>query len=175
MTTAAPTPNTPSNWSSYGTGVSGTVFALAASPTHTFFGGRFTVPGMSNLVRWDGFSMLPVGISPDNDVLALWYSADINTLFISGIFSNVGGVAAQYIAKWNGTWYAFPAGMISTGRSLYYDDDTQYLYVGTGLAIQRFNMLTSQWTTLATITSGFNLNAIVYDTIVDCYYFGGGL
>jgi trimeric autotransporter adhesin len=106
-------------WSALGSGVNGEVRALAASGSDLYAGGAFTEAGgnvASNIARWDGSGWSGLGLGMGGDypyygrVNALaWSGTD---LYAGGDFTKAGGVAANYIAKWNGSsWSALGAGV----------------------------------------------------------------
>ncbi len=113
-------------WSSVGAGLeSGVVYALAVfddgSGPALYAGGRFSLrKGESDIVvRWDGSAWLGVGSSSTDFSYALALGVyDDGTsggpaLYAAGRFAEVGGVAANNIASWNGTaWSALGAGII---------------------------------------------------------------
>ncbi|TLM95402.1 hypothetical protein [Hymenobacter jeollabukensis] len=112
-----------SSWSSPGAGVNGVVFALAVSGSDLYAGGFFSEAGgvpASNVARWNGSSWSSLGtgvtnIVPGNGVFAL--AASGSDLYMGGNFNRVGGVAANNVARWNGTaWSSLGTG-ISTGST----------------------------------------------------------
>ncbi|GAB3857170.1 hypothetical protein GCM10028822_30440 [Hymenobacter terrigena] len=102
-------------WSSLGTGTAngisgGLVFALAvAGNGDVYVGGTFTQAGgatANRVARWNGTAWSSLGTGAANGV-----SGDVNALvvagngnvYIGGDFTRAGGVAANYVARWNGT------------------------------------------------------------------------
>jgi trimeric autotransporter adhesin len=134
------------SWSALGTGMSGgsppEVFALAvfddgAGPA-LYAGGVFTAAGgvpANRIARWNGTSWSALGADAangvNNRVLALAVfdegSPGAAALYVGGEFTTAGGVAANYIAKWDGTsWSALGAGVsgnFTTVRALTVFDD----------------------------------------------------
>jgi hypothetical protein len=119
-----------SSWSPLGLGMSGSnpfVSALAVSGNTLYAGGYFTTAGgvaAANVAQWNGstWSVLGSGIGGGYGgvfppVLALAVSG--NTLYAGGNFTSVGGVAANFIAQWNGSsWSALGSGMNSNVLAL---------------------------------------------------------
>ncbi len=172
-----------SSWSALGSptnGVSGgttpiEVNVLAVSGSNLYVGGRFTSAGgnsANNIAKWDGTSWSALG-SPTNGV-SVGSTQSVNALLVNGSdlyvgggFSAAGGVAANGIAKWDGTsWSALGSGAnngvkfnTSNGvvNALALSGST--LYVGgtfntvggstvTANAIARWNTGTSTWSTI---------------------------
>jgi len=109
-------------WSSVGgSNIAGYAKALAVIGTDLYVGGDFSAVGgiaASNIAKWDGaaWTALGAGISGPNgtypDVNAL--AAAGGQLYAAGRFGTAGGLAAQNIAKWDGTaWSAMGTGLIS--------------------------------------------------------------
>jgi hypothetical protein len=102
-------------WSALGSGVSGSVRAIAISGSHLYAGGYFTTAGgnpVSNIARWDGaaWSALGAGVNAYVNSLAIGGS----DLYVGGDFYSAGGVAANRIARWDTAgeaWYALGSGM----------------------------------------------------------------
>ena len=103
-------------WGTIGTGahvangVSDSVLALAvASNGDVYAGGDFTQVGgltANRVARWNGASWSSLGTGPSNglngSVLALAVAAN-GDVYAGGVFTQAGGVAANNVAKWNGT------------------------------------------------------------------------
>ncbi|MGY3089509.1 hypothetical protein ACVWYF_002557 [Hymenobacter sp. UYAg731] len=122
-------------WSSLGTGtangVSGRIRALAvAGNGDVYAGGQFTQAGgaaANCIARWDGTAWSSLGTGTDNGVsgsqsvtavtaLAVAGNGDV---YVGGDFTQAGGAAANYIAKWNGTaWSSLGTGTGGRGGSL---------------------------------------------------------
>jgi probable HAF family extracellular repeat protein len=92
---------------------SGSVNALLVFGGEVYAAGVFNAPDSTgHLARWDGsWHSVGGGLSlTGGSGLAL--AALNGDLFVGGIFDHAGGVAANYIAKWNGTaWSALGSGM----------------------------------------------------------------
>ncbi len=109
-------------WSAVGGGMNGPVRALEVSGTNLYAGGFFTNAGgiTANLAaKWDGarWSALGGGIGMD-PALGQPYSAvaalavSETNLYAGGSFGSAGGVAANSVAKWDGTsWSALGPGV----------------------------------------------------------------
>jgi hypothetical protein len=113
-------------WTALGNGVgfitgrSDLVFALAvAANGDVYAGGDFTTVNgapASGVARWNGsaWNALGKGLDTPNsfyyvNALALASNGD---LYVGGLFSTVGGIAANSVARWNGsTWNALGAGV----------------------------------------------------------------
>ena len=119
-----------SSWSALGAGVSssfdpffgrGIVSALALSGDDLFAGGWFTSAGgapATNIAKWDGNSWSALGSGVDapdppfygGDVLALAVSG--TNLYVGGVITTAGSIAANSIAKWDGSsWSKLGMGM----------------------------------------------------------------
>jgi hypothetical protein len=102
------------SWSPLGSGMSGSVFALAVSGTDLYAGGTFTNAGgnpANYVAKWDGnnWTSLGTGVNPIG-VLALAVSG--NDLYVGDFFITAGGSPANHIAKWNGSsWSALGSGV----------------------------------------------------------------
>jgi hypothetical protein len=123
-----------SAWSALGSGVGEWVYALAVSGTDLFAGGRFTSAGgmpANRIAKWNGstWSALGSGLagaSGSPEVYSLAVSG--NNLYAGGRFTTAGGIAANSIAKWDGsTWSPLGSGtggydveaMAVSGTNLY--------------------------------------------------------
>src|SRR5438445_629080 len=102
-----------SNWSALGSGMNGTVEALAVSGSDLYAGGLFTTAGGSDancIAKWNGSSWTALGSGmgapsgyPQVDSLAVSGS----DVYAGGFFTTAGGSAAHSIAKWDGnSWSA---------------------------------------------------------------------
>ena len=135
-----------SSWSAVGGGVNSNVTALYGhddgSGTALHVGGYFSSAGGTantrGVARWNGasWSGLGTGIqgsSGNVETMVTYDDGSGPALFVAGSFSNVGGVPAANIAKWNGTsWSALGAGLSASASSLAAFDDGggPALYVG---------------------------------------------
>jgi len=102
---------TNANWTPVGSGMNGSVFALAVSDTNLYAGGTFTNASGSNYVaRWDGSSWTQVGAGMDGAVRALAVVG--SNLYAGGSFTVVGDRYYFHIARWDGTyWWGLSGGV----------------------------------------------------------------
>jgi hypothetical protein len=156
-----------SAWTNLGTGTDGDVFAAAVMANGDLaIGGAFTVAGGSpanNVARWNGTSWSALGsgvtgtpsypVPPPTlrPVTHLGVRSN-GELVVAGDFTTAGGIAADGLARWNGTtWSSLgfgPAGTRLTTMRVLQNDD---VLVGTdnsfgSYTTQRWNG--STWTTL---------------------------
>jgi hypothetical protein len=121
-----------STWSALGSGISGGsdpdyVCALVVSGTNLYAGGSFTAVGgvpANGIAKWDGstWSALGSGVSTyGGGGLGTVYALAVSGthLYAGGEFTTAGGVAANYIARWDGSaWSALGSGMNNTVAAL---------------------------------------------------------
>jgi len=109
-----------SGWNTLGTGngvfggPGGAVIALAIAGTDVYVGGQFATVGslvVNNIAKWDGTRWSSLGTGPNNGVTGT--SAQVvalavagNVLYVGGIFSRAGGVAANGVARWDGSGWS---------------------------------------------------------------------
>ena len=111
-------------WTSLGSGMSGTfpaVYALAASPQGDLIaGGSFTMAGgiaCNRIARWTGTTWSPLGLGVDHWNVSAPTVHDVRILangdaLACGLFTSAGGIAAEHVARWNGTsWSALGTGL----------------------------------------------------------------
>ena len=102
-----------STWSPLGSGVGGTVTALAVSGSDVYAGGGFGTAGDSsaaNIAKWDGNAWSPLGSGISGYVYALAVSG--TNVYVGGDFNKAGGNSASDIAKWDGSsWSAVGNGV----------------------------------------------------------------
>ncbi len=117
------------NWESLGTGMGGTVFALAVfdadddgpQPPMLYAGGSFEWAGatqVSYLARWDGQRWSEVPGYVGGSVESLYVHDDDGdgpnkpALFIGGFFTNAGGAISNGVVKWDGlAWHGLEGGV----------------------------------------------------------------
>ena len=125
-----------SSWSALAGGVSGDVRALAVyddgSGQALHVGGNFATAGgvqVNDIARWDGssWSALAGGMDGSFDAivlaLAVYDDGGGPALYAGGGFTSAGGVAANNIAKWDGSsWSALGSGVDGVNALAVYDD-----------------------------------------------------
>jgi hypothetical protein len=100
-----------STWSSLGNGMAGYVYGISLWNGFLIAGGTFNSAGgvnAKNIARWNGSSWAPLGTGlapPDGQAggveCLLNFGGD---LIAGGDFVTAGGITANHIARWNGTW-----------------------------------------------------------------------
>jgi hypothetical protein len=172
-----------SNWSALGSGLSGTVYALAVSGTNLYAGGQFTTAGgiaANHIAQWNGSSWSALGSGMSSTVYALAVSG--GTLYAGGPFTTAGGHATKYIAQWDGsTWSGLGSGMNNWVRALAVSGAT--LYAGgdfttatnSGNAAVTVNYI-AQWNGSSWLALGSGMNNSVEALTVSggTLYAGGG-
>jgi trimeric autotransporter adhesin len=125
------------NWASLGigtqNGLNGTVLAIAVNGSDVYVGGLFTNAGTTvvrSIAKWDGANWSGLGSGATGtsaaEVRALAFGGD-GRLYCSGRFTNMSGINANNIARWDGTkWEALGSG--------YFGDSG--IVRGVGLAIR---------------------------------------
>jgi hypothetical protein len=110
------------NWASLGSGsangVSGLVYAIAVNGSDVYVGGTFANAGTTvvrGIARWDGANWSGLGSGATGtstaEVRALAFGND-GKLYCCGRFTNMSGVNASTIARWDGTtWEALGSGI----------------------------------------------------------------
>ncbi len=125
-------------WSSLGSGLGGSIYAVACDETDLYAGGSFAAPSdnaAAYLAKWDGAAWSALGSGVDAPVHALALSgAD---LFVGGSFNHAGGAPANCIAKWNGLlWSTLGEGVVGTSPMVKtLKADGTNLYVGGEFAL----------------------------------------
>lgn len=104
-------------WQALGPGLNDLVSAVAVHGPDTYVGGRFLQAGgvaAHYVAKWNGSAWSPLGTGAaegvNNSVDALVVASN-GDVYVGGYFTQAGGVAANYVAKWNGTsWSPVGAG-----------------------------------------------------------------
>jgi hypothetical protein len=153
------------NWSALSTGLSYTANSLVWDGLKLFVGGQFPL----SLRSWDGSAFSTTDHKfdkPNGDVIVNSICLIGNTVYIGGTFNSVGGVAANNIAKWNGTnWSALGTGTDGTVYALATDGTNLfaggfYYHVG-GITTQSIGM----WNGTSWSAVGGGIPGYVYDMI----------
>ncbi|MDB5267652.1 MAG: hypothetical protein JWP58_692, partial [Hymenobacter sp.] len=129
-------------WSPLGTGTS-VVNALAvASNGDVYAGGYFTMVGgvaANRVARWNGTTWSSLGTGAANGVssvvnaLAVAPNGDV---YVGGVFAQAGGVAANYVARWNGTtWNSLGTGTTNGSGGAFAVASNGDVYVGGGFIL----------------------------------------
>ena len=115
-----------STWDSLGAGTDGEATAIALNAGKLYVGGYFLQAGTadaSGLAVWDVGTKQwsPIGgnnsNSPDGNITAVSYAG--GGLYVAGDFQTIGGVAANGIARWNGSaWNNMNGGVDGTPTAL---------------------------------------------------------
>lgn len=112
------------NWNALGTGsangVNGTVQGIALNGTDVYVAGTFTNAGTTvvrGIAKWDGANWTGLGSGATGtsaaEVRALAFGGD-GKLYCCGRFTNISGVTASSIARWDGTkWEALGSGFFA--------------------------------------------------------------
>ncbi len=101
-------------WFALGSGLNGTVDAIATSGSNVYVGGNFTNaggdPSASYIARWDGsnWHSLGVGIVPDGNQPVKAITVSGSDVYVGGEFMNAGANPdADNIARWDGSsWHS---------------------------------------------------------------------
>src|SRR5262249_20186420 len=90
-----------SSWSALGSGMKGTVNALAVWGSELYAGGSATAGGKAadSIAKWDGSSWSALGSGMDNQVSALAVLG--GSLYAGGYFTMASGNPANYVARWD--------------------------------------------------------------------------
>jgi hypothetical protein len=108
-----------SQWDPLGAGLNGTVRSLVIDSMGVLYaGGDFIMSGtttLNRIARWDGVAWTRIGSDATQIGANAWVGAlavdSKNNLYAGGEFSNVDGVNASKVAKWDGlSWAALEAG-----------------------------------------------------------------
>ena len=100
-------------WNALRSTINGPVSALIFYNGNLYAGGAFTnvIAGITNLARWDGNSWSAAGGNGPNRQVTD-FATDGSNLFVGGMFTQIGGIAADGIAKFDGnSWSALGSGV----------------------------------------------------------------
>lgn len=116
------------SWQPLGTanrnGTNGPVHALVIDGTNVFAGGRFSAAGgapANRIARWDGTSWTALGTglrhtSNPSSVSVEALAVRDGSLYVGGYFNRAGAIAANSVARWDGTaWSKLGAGIRRCG------------------------------------------------------------
>jgi hypothetical protein len=114
-----------SSWTELGSGLV-SVSSLAVSGTELYVGGNFTNAGgvaANYIAKWDGsaWSALGSGVGEAATLASPVQSLALSgsNLYAAGYFTTAGGIAANHIAKWDGSvWSALGSGVYSPPDAL---------------------------------------------------------
>ncbi len=114
-----------SAWSAVGLGFNSSVFALKMHGANLYAGGTFwnatnagpVTVSANNIAKWNGSAWSPVGSGMSGSVYS--FTTNGPDLYVTGTFTNAGGIVANRVAKWDGTtWSAVGTGMNGVVNSL---------------------------------------------------------
>ena len=171
------------------------IYAMAAAPDGTLYVGG-TVPSSGikteNVFKWDSKTWTPLGSGLENSnkgfvtgIRTLKVAPD-GTLYAGGIFTSIGGVKANSIAKWNGkAWSALGTG-IGGGKGMVHalaiaPDGT--LYAGGAFDAKGAYTNVGKWdgtswssvgSSTNTVMDGMGVDALVLAPDGTLYVAGGG-
>jgi len=101
-----------SSWSPLGSGMDYSVAALMVYDNKLIAGGWFTTAGgvgANRIASWDGSTWSPLGSGMgggDSDTFVYALAVYDNKLFAGGWFTTAGGVSANAIASWDGSFWS---------------------------------------------------------------------
>lgn len=165
-----------SSWSALGSGVGiFGVYALLVNNNNLFVGGDFETAGgitVNNIAKWNistnTWSALAPGIAGSNDSIFDLAIDEGNNLYACGLFTTIGGISANYIAKWNGSsWSALPLQVNDWVLTINYKNGK--LYAG-GYFTQAGSLSVSHfavWDGIAWNSLNCNANYGVWDSAID--------
>jgi hypothetical protein len=119
-------------WNSLGVGIGNTVHAIAIGGNGDVFvgsgkDGNGRMPFSAGMGHWTGSAWDGTAMRCDSTVYALVFD-NAGNLYAGGDFTSIGGVAANHLAKWNGsTWSALGDGTDSAVTVLGISDSILYV------------------------------------------------
>jgi hypothetical protein len=128
-------------WNALGSGTVGVddlVYALSCdNANQVYAGGAFLTAGgitVNRVARWDGtaWNALTAGVNIGVNNIVWSLAVDTNNnMYAGGQFTTAGGVAANRVARWNGsTWSALGSGVNNTVRAMGFDSARQFYVTG---------------------------------------------
>lgn len=181
-------------WSTLGSGMDGSVGTFVVFDDGTgpalFVGGSFTTAGgvfTPGIAKWDGTTWSAVGggisgggFSDTVSDMIVWNDGSGDKLYVTGDFTDAGGVPVSHFARWDGaTWESVGGGLsgnLDVGYVLHVHDDGTgpALYVGGDFDFGGATLLNrigrwdgSTWTPLAGGVSGTTFNFVSALTTYD--------
>ena len=169
-------------WTSYGSGLNGSVLVMTESGDDIYVGGSFTTAGegsASRIAKWDktSNSWSALGTGLNGTVRTILVEGD--DIYVGGDFSQAGGSSALRIAKWNTlseTWSPLGSGTNATVYALALHESK--LFVGGSFStaggssspfLAEWNVDTEDWTAVTGANSSIRDLMVVNDKL----YAGG--
>ena len=176
-----------SSWSALGSGTSYHVSAIALDTQGNLYaGGSFSTAGgisASRVAKWNGTDWSALGAGTSGGMLNSVYAVAVapnGNVYVGGSFASAGGVAANNIAKWDGSaWSALGTGCDGYVRGLTATPNGSLYAIGTflnagGIPVNRIAMWDgTAWSALG---SGLNSAGLTSSLIVstDGTLYAGG-
>jgi hypothetical protein len=172
-----------SQWSSVGLGITdGVGRGIAVVETTSgsgFFGGEFTSAGgvsVSGIARFNTRDINvqkwnPLGAQALNARVFVIHWTSATSIYVGGLFTQIGGVTVNYIARWDGVAWSTLGSGVSGGdvRAIYAYDSSNVLVGGQftsagGVAntqyIARWNTVDASWSSVASVGANNIVRAI---------------
>ena len=107
-----------SAWSQVGGYFLGTVYALEVHDGQLYIGGVFPgLPNGANIARYDGFNYSNVGSGGSNGAVTEFVSSGTR-MYVGGNYTSIGGVSANNVAYFDGSWHDMAGGADSSVSGL---------------------------------------------------------
>ncbi len=111
------------SWSAVGGGLSGQVFALEIHDGQLVIGGLFPgLAGSPNIVQWDGSTYSTLGTGGADGYIRGMHSTGTR-LYVGGTFANLGGVVANHMGYWDGSWHEVHGGADNLVNTITHHDN----------------------------------------------------